>query len=245
MEEITNVPVEENEAATEPKKKKLKIKLDRAEKFMILAVLVAEGLVPFATSLLNMLFTFLKDGLTNSYTDFMTENPTAGTIFYYSYNFAYNIFSSLTSSVYSLLTSVLWIIAVIVIAYFAYKKNRKKNAAVFFGVYFIAQNICGIFLERPLSYILNFISTFFFSLVNAIAGSGDVYDIEMQNAVYAVTDFVNSTAQFVLSFVCMIIMAALAVAGLRIINGKLKIKLKRKKKKGETEETTEEIQENA
>lgn len=231
MEEITNVQEPENTVKT----KKKKIKLDRAEKFMVFAVVVAQGIVPFATSLLNMLFTFCKSG--------MTEWVKKG-LAYEEFNFIYNVFSSLTHSIYSMITSVLSIIVVILIAYLAYRKSKKlKSAAAFLGVYFVVQSISQVFIENPVSYVLNFIMTALNSLAYAMLPSG--LDPISYNVVTVTTEFFSSSMQFIVDFVCLILMAVFAVAGLRIINGKLKIKLKRKKKKGETEETTEEIQENA
>ena len=78
MEELNNVPVQEPENTVKTKKKK--VKLDRAEKFMILAIVVAQGVVPFATSLINMIFTFIKSGMSSLMLKGLTPNE---------YNFIY------------------------------------------------------------------------------------------------------------------------------------------------------------
>lgn len=236
MEELNNVTVQENETAAEPKKKKLKIKLDRAEKFMIIAVLVAQGLVPFATSFIKMLFSNIGSGITNLYSD--------GYIEYTFYNIIYTVFNDITSAIYLVLTSVLSLTAVIIIAYLAFKHKKLKNAAAFLGVYFVAQNIFNIFVDRPVSYVLNFIVNTLNSLAYSIASLAN--DGEMFNAVTALTDFAGSSLMFVVDFVCLILTAVLAIIFLRIMNGKIKIKFKKKNKKDKAaEETTEEVQENA
>ena len=231
MEELNNVPVQEPENTVKTKKKK--VKLDRAEKFMILAIVVAQGVVPFATSLINMIFTFIKSGMSSLMLKGLTPNE---------YNFIYNIFSGFTNSIYVILTSVLSIVAVMLIAYFAYKHKRLKNAAAFLGVYFVSQNFLQVFIESPVKHVLSNIVNIF----NSIAQGIEVMDYEMQRVVYALTGFASSSMQFIVDLVCLIVTVVAAIALLRIVNGKLKIKFK-KKKKGETEEVqaTEEIQENA
>ncbi|MEE1012482.1 MAG: hypothetical protein U0L11_10685 [Acutalibacteraceae bacterium] len=231
MEELNNVPVQEPENTVKTKKKK--VKLDRAEKFMILAIVVAQGVVPFATSLINMIFTFIKSDMSSLMLKGLTPNE---------YNFIYTIFSSFTDSIYVILTSVLSIVAVMIIAYFAYKHKRLKNAAAFLGVYFVSQDFLQVFIESPVKHVLSNIVDIF----NLIAQGIEVTDYEMQRVVYALTGFASSSMQFIVDLVCLIVTVVAAIALLRIVNGKLKIKFK-KKKKGETEEVqaTEEIQENA
>lgn len=231
MEELNNVPVQEPENTVKTKKKK--VKLDRAEKFMILAIVVAQGVVPFATSLINMIFTFIKSDMSSLMLKGLTPNE---------YNFIYTIFSSFTNSIYVILTSVLSIVAVMIIAYFAYKHKRLKNAAAFLGVYFVSQDFLQVFIESPVKQVLSNIVDIF----NSIAQGIEVTDYEMQRVVYALTGFASSSMQFIVDLVCLIVTVVAAIALLRIVNGKLKIKFK-KKKKGETEEVqaTEEIQENA
>lgn len=231
MEELNNVPVQEPENTVKTKKKK--VKLDRAEKFMILAIVVAQGVVPFATSLINMIFTFIKSDMSSLMLKGLTPNE---------YNFIYTIFSSFTNSIYVILTSVLSIVAVMIIAYFAYKHKRLKNAAAFLGVYFVSQDFLQVFIESPVKHVLSNIVNIF----NSIAQGIEVTDYEMQRVVYALTGFASSSMQFIVDLVCLIVTVVAAIALLRIVNGKLKIKFK-KKKKGETEEVqaTEEIQENA
>jgi len=230
MEEFNNVPVQEPETTVETKKKK-KINLEKPELFMLLAVVVANGVVPFATSFLNMIFSFFNSFLVNQYND--------GFVGYDKIVVILNSFSSLTSSIYAILTSVLSIAAVMLIAYFAFKRDKLKNAAAFLGVYFVAQNFLQVFIERPVSYVLSFIVTVFNSIAQGMQYEG--MDYEIYDVVSAVTGFVGSSLQFVVDLVCLLLTAVAAIVLLRIVNGKLKINFKKKKK----EEKAEEIQENA
>lgn len=230
MEEFNNVPVQEPETTVETKKKK-KINLEKPELFMLLAVVVANGVVPFATSFLNMIFSFFNSFLVNQYND--------GFVGYDKIVVILNSFSSLTSSIYAILTSVLSITAVMLIAYFAFKRDKLKNAAAFLGVYFVAQNFLQVFIERPVSYVLSFIVTVFNSIAQGMQYEG--MDYEIYDVVSAVTGFVGSSLQFVVDLVCLLLTAVAAIVLLRIVNGKLKINFKKKKK----EEKAEEIQENA
>lgn len=228
MENITNTPVQEPENTVETKKKKIKINLDKPERFMIFAVLVANGAVPVLTSLIGAIAGFIYPSITKI-----------------DYTLA-NVFTYLTGSIESLLSAALSVAAVVVFAYLAYKSNKIKNAALFIGVFFVAESVLQVIIDKPVGAVLSII----FNTLTSI--SYDMFyemgDWDIYRAVSAVSGFLNSSLQFIIDTVCLILTAVLAVAALRIVNGKLKIKFK-KKKKDEAEETQpevpEEFQENA
>lgn len=210
MENINNTPVQEPENTVETKKKKIKINLARPELFMVFAVAVAKGAVPMVTSLIGAVSSFIVP--------LLSKVPILR-----------DVFVSVTGSAESILNAVLSIAAVVLFAFLAYKKSRIKNAALFIGVFFVSHSVSNVLIERPVSAVINIIV----SVLNSI--SSDM-GWEMYTVVTAATGFVNSTLQFVIDFVCLILTAVLAIVILRIVNGKLKIKFKKKKK--------EEIQEN-
>lgn len=217
MENINNSPVQEPENTVETKKKKIKINLEKPELYMIFAIAAAKGAVPMVTSLIGTVSSLIVP--------LLSKVPVLR-----------NVIISVTGSAESILNAVLSIAAVVLFAYFAYKRNKIKNAALFIGVFFVSHSVSNVLIERPVSAVLNIIV----SVLNSISLE---MGWEMYTVVTAATGFVNSSLQFIVDFVCLILMAVFAVVVLRIVNGKLKIKLK-KKKKIETEETTEEIQEN-
>lgn len=225
MENINNTPVQEPETTVETKKKK--INLDKPERFMIFAVIVAGGVVPVVTSLISAIAGFIQ--------------PLISEI---DYTLA-NVFSYIAGRTEWLLSAVLSLAVVVIFACLAYKKNKLKNIGIFLGVFYITQSVLQVIIERPVITVLNIVfnglSSISFDMMYELGTDWDLY-----RAVSATTSFLNSSLQFVIDFVCLILMAIGAVALLRIVNGKLKIKFK-KKKKGETEEVqaTEEIQENA
>lgn len=217
MENINNSSVQEPENTVETQKKKLKLNLEKPELFMVFAIAVAKGAVPIVTSLIGAVSSFIIPLFSKMYV-------------------LRNIITSAAGSAESILNAVLSIAAVILFAYFAYKSNKIRNAALFIGVFFVSHSVSQVLIERPVSAVLNIIV----SVLNSISLE---MGWEMYTVVTAATGFVNSSLQFVVDFICLILTAVLAVVLLRIVNGK--IKLKKKEEIAEETQATEEVQENA
>ena len=105
MDNIANTPVQE------PETKKKKINLDKPERFMIFAVIVAGGVVPVVTSLISAIAGFIQ--------------PLISEI---DYTLA-NVFSYIAGRTEWLLSAVLSLAVVVIFACLAYKKNKLDSMA--------------------------------------------------------------------------------------------------------------------
>ena len=207
MENINIAPVQESENTLTAKKK-----IGKPEVFMILAVVIAQFIVPNAMSLLRTVF--------SSVVALFIGQQFGGE--------AYSLYTAITSFIYSTLYIVLTLAVCILFAVFAYKQKKFKNIALFLGTFFATQSVVQMLIDKPVNFVISILLSGANLLGQYVGG------IEIGAAVTTGTGIVSGLISFVIMSVSTVITAALAVILLMIACGKLK-----RKKKEETQETEE------
>ncbi len=197
MENINNSPVQEPENSLRTKKKKF----EKPELFMILAAVIANGIIPFIADIYDKALDALFDVTINSVETGNFIRPMA----------------SLTKTIPE---AVLIFAVIALFAFLSYKSNRIKNAALFLGAFYASQSVTQVFVQRPLISVLKI----FVTVINAIGDLIGIYGV-----VSNVTNFIQALMLFVInSLVYVIITAVIGFVFLRIVNGRIKLKKKKK-----------------
>lgn len=185
-----------------------KKKFGKPELFIILATFIS-FMIPNILSFIGMLLTMLEPHF--------EEN--------------WNLIHSVIAFVFSGQNTILILIVCVLFAVFAYRNRKIKNALVFIGVFFAAQNISQIFLSKPVGHIFNILLDSHYFLYTS-----NIVDMDSFVAIHTIISSIFSITGFIADFAGTVVMAVLAVIGLMIAGRKLK---KKKKEEPETVETSE------
>jgi len=215
--------ISENPAIEPENNKPKKKKLGKPEVFMLLSLILAQGVLniglnfiqSIVTTVLNMIYPMFVSGSGDYVAKLICD-----TLF------------NITNYVFDASEIILGFAVIVVFAFMAYKKMKRR--AAFIGIAFAATKISWLLAYGPLSSIRNIISTIVSAVCMQLMDEGSL-SFQDYSTILIVQSTVVGLSEFVFMFIGMAVAAVSGLLILMAVNGKLK----KKKKEPEAVETSE------
>lgn len=220
QENINEKPVTEPENTVKRKKKKF----GKPEVFMLLSLILTEGVLNIGFNLIRSFVTTVLNMVCPMIISKTGNDETIRLIF--------EILQNISNYVFNVSEIILVFAVIVIFALLAYKKMKRR--AVFLGVVFTATNISWLLLYGPLTFIRNIISSTISAVSMHLLEEGSLRATEY-STITIVQGIVIGLSENIILFIGMVVAVVSGLLIIMALNGKLK----KKKKEPEAIETSE------